>query len=214
VITRDTNPEAYHFSSDAGVLSSRKSEPQFRASTRPGQSRIYYHRPLRSGEAVRYEFLYDPGTSGTHPAIWRLAFLLDPEGVRMHWITDGDLISAWSGLKYDNSIAEPQHRRGNAPLPLKSSEWNAVRVALQANDFSIELNGVEICRRPLEENSLRHFGFSHFPQKKRLRVRNVVLTGSWPERLTTEQLANLAALAPQEPSAAREKAFLRSRSAH
>lgn len=210
LVTRDPDPEAYHFSAADGVLSSRKSEPQYRAATRPGQSRIYYHRPLRPADTVRYEFFHEPGTSGAHPALGRLAFLLEPDGVRLHWITDGSQISAWSGLKYDNAVVEPENRRGTAPLPLKAGEWNAVRVTLD-DDASIELNGVEVYRRALETTNSRQFGFFHFPLTERLQVRNVVLSGNWPEKLTAAQLANLAALDPRRETAglagARQRIF-------
>ena len=44
---------------------------------------------------MTYEFFYTPDGDAvmTHPALGRLAFLLQPEGVRVHWITDGDVDS-------------------------------------------------------------------------------------------------------------------------
>ncbi len=48
--------------------------------TEADQSRLYYHRPLGDGDAISYEFLYEPGQVMVHPAIDRLAFLLEPGG--------------------------------------------------------------------------------------------------------------------------------------
>ena len=63
-----------------------------------------------------------------HPALDRLTFLLEPEGVRLHWITDGD--NEWTGLKPGNSVADPSLRQGTDKLPLQPRAWNAARVAI------------------------------------------------------------------------------------
>ena len=64
--------------------------------TEADQSRLYFFRPLRDGYVVSYEFLYEPGSVIVHPSIDRLGFLLEPEGVKVHWMTAGgtDLSSA------------------------------------------------------------------------------------------------------------------------
>ncbi len=92
------------------------------------QSRLYYHRPLADGDVVTYEFLYEPGQVMVHPSLDRLAFLLEPEGVRLHWMTAGS--NDLSGLPADNAIDEPASRRGPARLPLKPGGWNTVKLGL------------------------------------------------------------------------------------
>ena len=52
------------------------------------ESLLRYHRPMLEDGMIEYEFYYRPGESHCHPALDRLAFLLDPAGVRVHWITD------------------------------------------------------------------------------------------------------------------------------
>ena len=74
-----------------------------------------------------------------HPAIDRLAFLLEEGGVRIHWMTAGG--TDLSGLPADNAADEPANRRGPKPIPLKAGEWNAVKLSLKANTVTLDLNG-------------------------------------------------------------------------
>ena len=60
------------------------------AADAPRQSLLSYHRPLLENERISYEFLYVPGETAVHPALGRITFLLEPEGVALHWLTDGD----------------------------------------------------------------------------------------------------------------------------
>ena len=50
---------------------------------------LRYQRPLMEDGSIEYEFFYDPDHFETHPALDRLAFILDPSGIREHWIGDG-----------------------------------------------------------------------------------------------------------------------------
>jgi len=51
------------------------------------QSLLYYHRPMLEDGSIEYEFLYRPGEVMTHPTLDRLVFLVEPKGVRIHWLT-------------------------------------------------------------------------------------------------------------------------------
>ena len=115
------------------------------SATEADQSRLLLHRPLLDGDVVTYDFLYQPGQVMVHPAIDRLAFLIEPDGVKLHWMTAGG--SDLTGLAADNVAEEPENRRGPKPLPLKSGEWNAIKMALDKNKLSIELNGQPIYER-------------------------------------------------------------------
>ncbi len=186
--------DAYDWAAKEGVLHGRRGGGQYQNPQMDlTQSRIYYHRPLHDandGETVSYEFLYEPGVHLVHPALGRLAFLLEPDGVKAHWMTSG-LDNDWSGLKADNAIIEPNCRRGPERLPLKAGEWNAVRLTVKRGKATLELNGTLIYERELEPAIEPQFGFFHFKDQTAVQVRNVVLRGNWPERLTPEQLANL-----------------------
>lgn len=156
------------------------------------QSHLAYLRPLLNGESVSYEFFYDEGKTTVHPALGRLAFLVEPDGVRIHWLTDSK--SEWTGLPADNAVVEPLNRRGPRALPLKPSAWNSVVLKLTDGKANVSLNGEEIYERPMEEISNRHIGFYHDRNTSAVQIRNVVLTGDWPEQLSEKQLENLVAI--------------------
>jgi hypothetical protein len=81
---------------------------------------LRYHRPVLEDGQIGYEFLYassQPVGYQVHPAIDRCAFLLRPDGVRIHWCTDG--IDDQTSLSSTNEFDEPENRRGDARLPLQ-----------------------------------------------------------------------------------------------
>ncbi len=142
---------------------------------------LHYHRPLLEDGEIEYDFFYEPGKEQGHPALDRLVFLLDPEGVRIHWLTDG--IHDRTGLSPDNVTTEPRNRRGPAPLPLKAKAWNHLKVALAGDTVTLHLNGVAVYERVLESTNQRTFGLFHYADETSLRVRNVTYRGKWPRRL-------------------------------
>jgi tetratricopeptide (TPR) repeat protein len=176
----------YDWAARDGVLHGRRGEPW--SGNAAVQGRIYYHRPLRDGESISYEFYYEPDAVMVHPSLDRLAFLLEPDGVRLHWITDG-LDVEWTGLSTDNVADEPS-RRGPARLPLRPGAWNAAKLTVAGGAAVLELNGVEVYRRPLEPSNGRQFGFYHVKDRTAARARNVVLRGPWPTSLPVADLAS------------------------
>ena len=170
-------PEGFDWSARDGIIVGRRSE--WFPRTDPLQSRLYYQRPLRAGDVLRYEFYYQPGEVMVHPALDRLTFVMKPDGVRLHWITDG-AERDWTGLKADNLVDEPTSRRGPPQLPLKTGQWNAVTLRMIGDTVSLELNGTEVFRRELEPNNERLFGLFHYKDRTSAQIRNVVLTGDWP----------------------------------
>ncbi len=156
------------------------------------QSHLAYMRPLLDGETIAYEFFYEDGKTTVHPVLGRLAFLMEPDGVRMHWLTDTG--NEWTGLPEDNTVIEPLNRRGAKSLPLKAKDWNSVTLKLSGGKVNVTLNGEGIYERPLDDIHGRHPGFYHDRNKTTAQIRNVVLTGDWPEKLSAEQLAKLVAL--------------------
>ncbi|QEL19722.1 DUF1583 domain-containing protein [Limnoglobus roseus] len=153
------------------------------------QAKLGYFRPLRSGEAVRYEFYYEAGKSHVHPSLGRVAFLLDPAGVKLHWLTTGS--EDWTGLPTDNATPVA----GAAKLTLKEKDWNAVTVATTADGVMITLNGTPVYEGKAEATD-RTFGFFHFRDQTAARVRNVVLTGNWPKKLDSLEAVAFVTKAP------------------
>ena len=82
---------------------------------------------LEDGE-LSYEFFHLAGQTHVHPALGRLAFLLEPDGVKLHIVTDAQFDR--SGLAPDNVTVEQPYRRGPAALPLKSGEWNKLALTM------------------------------------------------------------------------------------
>jgi hypothetical protein len=158
------------------------------------ESLLRYHRPLAEDGSVEYDFHYSPNAIAehTHPALDRLTFLLDPNGVRIHWMTDAPYDHA--NLPPDNAFDEPDNRRGPDQLPLKADDWNRMKVAISGSTVTLELNGQPIYERQLEANNRRSFGLFHFADQSQVRVRNVVMRGDWPKTLPSlpdQQLADL-----------------------
>lgn len=152
---------------------------------------LAYIRPCQPGETVRCEFYYQPGQNAVHPTLGRVAFLLEEGGVRLRWLTD--LSTEWTGLEADNAIVEPLNRRGGGTLPLKANDWNSVSMKLTDAVVTLTLNDQVIYERPVDEITDRRFGLYHDRSRSEVRVRNVVLTGDWPETIPEEQLKRLVA---------------------
>jgi len=144
------------------------------------ESAVYYQRPLVEDGVVEYEFFHDPDRAHCHPMLDRLVFLLEAEGVRLHWLTDGQ--SEDSGLRFDNATDEPNCRRGPSRLPLMPRAWNKVRLAVAGDTVKLALNGVEVYERPIEPTNQRLFGIFHYTDRSEARVRSMTHTGAWPKK--------------------------------
>ena len=192
----------YDWWAQEGVLRGRHRPLSGLGKTTVEQSRLYYDRPIQTGERLRYEFFYDTGAAGSHvaPALDRLAFLLEPDGVKLHWMTDGSRSEdAYGGLTTDNMVTEPAIQRGK--LALKQGDWNVVEIALNDDLVTITLNQTVIAERKLEAENSRQFGFYHDKNATSVQVRNVVLTGDWPQSLSPAIESNLfAASKPRTPA--------------
>ena len=114
--------------SSAGDSTSRRLEPSTSRAGWPTSARSL------DGESISYEFLYEPGQTMAHPALGRLAFLIEPDGVQLHWMTDGPgpTPPAWRPTTPSTSPEPP----GPGPLPLKPGDWNRATLALDGGDRS------------------------------------------------------------------------------
>jgi hypothetical protein len=141
------------------------------------ESVLQYHRPLLEDGDVEYEFYYEPAKTEVHPALDRLAFLLRPEGVQLHWLTDAPYER--TGLAPDNAAP----LAGSKPVALQAGQWNKLKLVLIGDDVTIEVNGSEVGRRKLEPTNQRTLGLFRFADVSAVRVRNVVYRGKWPTEL-------------------------------
>ena len=149
---------------------------------------LYYQRPLLDGETVSYEFFYKPGEYDVSPTLGRVAFLLQPEGVRIRWLTLGPW--DWTGLADDNTVTEPLNRRGPRPLPLRANEWNRMTMARTNGTVTLSLGDVVVYQRPIDWAGDFRFGLVRHDSAAEVKVRNLALTGDWPQTLPQEFLDN------------------------
>ncbi len=201
---------------------------------------IRYHRPMLEDGEISYEFYYDPevklaapasgqlsylganapkrtmrGKTLVHPALDRMVCLLEPDGVKIHWLTDG----RWdrTGLTADNAEVAADIHGGRSlrpqptlaasatsdvatKLPLKPREWNAIKFRTKGDLLTIELNGDIVFTHDIEPTNLRHFGLFHYANESDVRVRNVRYRGDWPTTLPSVAEQDLA-IGPQKLAA-------------
>ena len=186
-----------------GVIHAPKHEAATTSDTLPHH--LWYQRPLLAGEAVNYEFFYEPKLSEISPTLGRVAFLIQPEGVRIRWITQTD--HDWTGLLPDNAVTEPLNRRGPRPLPLKAKEWNRVTLARTEQAVTLSLNGEVVYQRTVDWSGDMPFGFYHDHTVADAQVRNVVMTGDWPQSVPQEFFDNPLATRGQPPAASHRLAL-------
>jgi len=165
-----------------GVL---QAEPLADAETDAPRFRwLSYQRPLLDGETWQYEFQHQPGRRDVHPAVGRVVFLLQPDGVRLRWMTEGE--EEWTGLPSENTLVEPLNRRGPAALPLMVDDWNRVTLTRQAGVLTLSLNDQEIYQRPIDWSGDQRMGFYRDARSNGARIRRSVLWGNWPETWPAE----------------------------
>jgi len=145
------------------------------------ESVLFYHRPMLEDGEISYEFYHEPGKTMTHPSLDRVVFLLEPDGVKVHRLTDAQYER--SGLSPDNVAVEPDNRRGPSSLPLKAKQWNRLALSLTEHRVALRLNGQLIYERALEPTNQRSFGLFHYADETEARVRKVVYRGEWPRAL-------------------------------
>jgi hypothetical protein len=142
---------------------------------------LRYHRPMLENGRIEYDFYFDPGKVMVHPAVDRVAFLIDQKGVRIHRLTDGAFERG--GLAPENTCDEPANRRGPGSVPLKAQSWNHLILRLSGDTVALELNGQPLYERRLEPENQRTFGLFHYADETQVRARNVTYEGSWPKAI-------------------------------
>lgn len=169
--------------------SSSRQEQEGRESTNKDElprheSLIQYLRPLCDGEEVSLEFYQESGKFSLCPSIGRIAMVLSQPKVGLHWIT-ADTDGAWTGVDEFNQIVDEdadQLRQVN----LNEHDWNRVVIRLNDGVVTLQLNGEDIYRRQWEPEAGRRIGLFHDPTKNHVRVRNIELSGDWPEKLPND----------------------------
>jgi len=146
------------------------------------QKLLRYCRPVAEDGTIEYEFFYRKGEACVHPALDRMAFLLESDGVKIHWITD----RRYERFARDpaNVSEEPENRVGPAELTLlEDGDWNRVKLDVAGDTVRLSLNGQAIYRRELEASNQRTFGLFHYADRTEAKIRNVVWRGDWPKQM-------------------------------
>lgn len=159
---------------DGGIMARRKTE--FADTFQ--ESLLRYVRPMVEDGVIEYEFLHKPGRAHVSPALDRQAFLIDPDGVTIHWITSG----VWdqSGIDpLNHTLVKPQ-----IACPLIEG-WNQVRLELAGDRVKISVNERTVYDGDVHPTNDRTFGLFHYADQSEVRVRNMTWTGQWPKSLPT-----------------------------
>lgn len=166
------------------------------------ESLLTYSRPMFEDGTIRYEFFYQPGKACVHPALGELAFLLAPDGIRVHQVTHGRYERPLNHLRPDNQTLVRENQRGPkdqvspAKLPLMPGQWNQMKLAVEDNILTLALNGETVYEQLLSEDHRRVFGLFHFRDQTEARVREMAWTGQWPKELPTLEQQKLAVIPP------------------
>ncbi|MCA9047470.1 MAG: DUF1583 domain-containing protein [Planctomycetaceae bacterium] len=157
---------------NGGIFARRKSEFQGMFQ----ESLLRYFRPMIEDGIIEYEFEHIPGQSSVAPALGRLAFLPEPEGMKLHRITDG----VWDRSGIDPlNLSTPA---SSTSCPLQSG-WNQLKLNVTADTLTIAVNDAVVLQTEIDRTNSRTFGLFHFADQSQVRVRNMRWSGHWPKTL-------------------------------
>lgn len=154
------------------------------------ESHLRYHRPVVEDAVIRYEFYYRPGECAVHPSLGRMVFLVEPEEIGLHWVTEGR--HDRFGLDPLNMTIEPESRRGEGPLPLIVDDWNRMEVELDGATVRLRLNDQLVYERDLEPDADRTLGLFHYADRTEALVRHLNWRGDWMRALPEPHRQELA----------------------
>lgn len=142
---------------------------------------IRYHRPLLEDGEICYDFFYKPGETMVHPALDRCCFMLNRDGVRIHWLTDREHDP--TDADPANLVEAPTARRGPDSLPLNENDWNHLSLKLVENVVQLRINEQLVFERQMEADNPRTFGLFHYADQTDALIRDVTWKGDWPRTI-------------------------------
>lgn len=191
--------KSYDWSCQNGLITGRRKERSEIIGTMTditAQGLLQYDRPLVSGETLTWEFEYVPGQVLCHPCLGRVAIVLSEDSAALNWIP----VSA-----DDRSLFPVGHMVDvyqSHDKPLLTSGWNTGRVEMKDTQAEVFINEQKVAVLPTASStvgalpgSLRgsrygiQFGLFHYVHQTKAHVRNVVLSGPWPESLSSDEFA-------------------------
>lgn len=191
--------KSYDWSCQNGQITGRRKErPEIIGTLTDitAQGLLQYDRPLVSGETLTWEFEYVPGQVLCHPCLERVAIVLSEGSAALNWVPvsadDRNLFPVGHNVEVYQSHDKP----------LLNSGWNAGRVEMKGTQAEVFINEQRVAVLPTASftaNPLPNplsasrsgiqFGLFHYVHQTKAHVRNVVLSGPWPESLSPEEFA-------------------------
>ncbi|MCA9059612.1 MAG: DUF1583 domain-containing protein, partial [Planctomycetaceae bacterium] len=167
-----------------------------RKNTEFQESLLRYQRPMLEDGVIEFDSWYESGQFSVNPALGKSAWLLTEMGVRRHELTSGPFET--TGLTPANQEVVPGAAES---LPVKSGEWNHIRLELTGDQLTISVNDVVAATIEVTEPpQRRQFGLFRYSNLTRARVQNLVYRGDWPK--------TLPAVADQQLAVPQTDAFL------
>ncbi len=153
---------------------------------------IYYERPLCDRETIELEFYQDSNPDPVEgrsrslplsisPTIGRTAMLLDQPDVSLRWIA-GEGEKEWLGTDPEQRVVDPQARQIAKPQ-INEKAWNTLKIRWDKGLVLLSINRQDVYERKWDSEAAPQFGLYHHPNQTQTRVRNVLLSGNWPETL-------------------------------
>ena len=140
---------------------------------------MLYQRPMLEDGEIDFETFYVPGEQEVHPAVGKSAILLQPDGAKLHTLTEA---------QYDPRDLAPDNvssiAGAAAAIDLKPNDWNKVKLTLRGDQLTIAVNGTDVASHSVSERrNERYFGLFRYSNLTQCRVRNLVYRGDWPKTL-------------------------------
>ncbi|MCA9060714.1 MAG: DUF1583 domain-containing protein, partial [Planctomycetaceae bacterium] len=172
----DSEQERWQFAAEPGTSGEITA---VRSATAAGTHREHLlrcFRPMLEDGVIEYEFYFEPDQFLVSPAFGDLTFVLSPQGVRIHQLTDG---------RWERSELDPANQSEPIESPGYSlrSGWNQMRMQLAGDLLTLQLNRQQVYHDRVDSHSDRTFGLFHDLGEASVRVRNVTWTGDWPREL-------------------------------
>ena len=121
-----------------------------------------------------------------------MVFLLTPDGLQLHHITDGRFEGTWA------APANQLPLLAVAGPPLNNNAWNQVQPRLTGDTLNLSVNGTHFHSQILATDHSRHFGLFYYSDVSEARIRKIRWRGSWLKTLPAipeQELCN----APSQP---------------
>ena len=155
-------------------------------SATPLESLLMYQRPMLEDGEIEFEAFWEPGVHEVHPSVGRSAILIQPDGAKLHVLTEAQYETR--DLSPDNVSPIPDAAE---KIDLKPNDWNQIRLVLHGDQLTVFVNGVQVATHQVNEPPTeRFFGLFRYADRNQCRVRSLIYRGNWPRTLPpiTEQI--------------------------